>query len=357
VSVTSRLYAAVARGRRRWYARHPEARRRLDRPVVSVGNIAVGGSGKTPTAIHVARLLQSMGERPSVLTRGYARRRPSDGVTVVSDGARLLADLDRAGDEPLMIARQLGTVPVLVSADRALAGRLAERRFGCTVHVLDDGFQHFQLHRDVDLVLVDAADVVRPVTLPAGRLREPLDAARAASAVVVPVADQAEAAAVGEAVGVDTVFRLRRTLDLPRLVQPAGRVVEPAPGTRVLAVAGVARPGRFFAELAAAGWTLAGTLTFGDHHHYTPLDVARIAEAMASGQAVMVLTTEKDALRLLPLRPLPVPLAWVPLQATIEPADAFRAWLGPRIGRTPPAAGGLRVARRRTRPIAGIGCP
>ena len=102
---------------------------------------------------------------------------------MVSDGARVLADLDRAGDEPLMLARALPGVPVLVGADRYLAGVLAERRFGCTVHLLDDGFQHFALERDVDLVIVSPEDVERPVTLPAGRLREPLDAARAADAV------------------------------------------------------------------------------------------------------------------------------------------------------------------------------
>lgn len=331
MSLPSLVYAGVARERRRWYARHSDRRRTLGRPVISVGNIAVGGSGKTPAVAHIARLLQGAGQRPAILTRGYSRALPSDGVTVVSDGHRLLADLDRAGDEPLMLARQLPTVPVLVSSDRYLAGRLAERHFGCTVHVLDDGFQHFQLERDLDLVLLSPEDVERPVTLPSGRLREPLDVVRRASAIVVSDADAAQAAAIGQAVGVSTAFRLRRALDRPRLVEPAGRIVSPAAGTRVLVVAGLARPEGFFAAVAREGWTVADQLPFPDHHRYTRADLDRIVTITRAARAVMVLTTEKDLVRMLPLRPLPVPVAWVPLLVSIEPAEEFGAWLGARL--------------------------
>jgi tetraacyldisaccharide 4'-kinase len=337
MSLPSLVYAGVARQRRRWYARHPDRRRTLGRPVISVGNIAVGGSGKTPAVAYIARLLQGAGHRPAILTRGYARARPSDGVTVVSDGHRLLADLDRAGDEPLMLARQLPTVPVLVSGDRYLAGRLAERHFGCTVHVLDDGFQHFQLERDLDLVLLSPEDVERPVPLPSGRLREPIDVVGGASAIIVSDTDAAQAAAVGQAVGVSPVFRLRRALDRPRLVEPAGRVVSPAAGTRVLVVAGLARPEGFFAAVAGEGWTVADQLAFPDHHRYGRADLDRIVAAMRASRAVMVLTTEKDLVRLLPLRPLPVPVAWVPLLASIEPAEEFGAWL---VGRLRAQGGG-----------------
>jgi tetraacyldisaccharide 4'-kinase len=338
MSIASFLYAAVARERREWYAGRPGWRRRLLRPVISIGNVAVGGSGKTPTVSLVARLLAEAGERPAILTRGYARAEPSAGVTVVSDGVRMMADLDRAGDEPLMLARQLPAVPVLVSADRYLAGLLAERRFGCTVHVLDDGFQHFQLERAIDLVLVSPEDVERPLTLPAGRLREPLDVVRRASAVIVASADPAQAAAIGATLGAANVFRLRRYLERPRLVEPAGRIVSPAAGTRVLALAGLARPDRFFADLAGEGWTVAGELAFGDHHRYAPPDLARIVAEMRAVRAVMVVTTEKDLVRLLPLRPLPVPVAWAPMQVSIEPAAEFNEWLAGRLkadGRRP----------------------
>jgi len=203
VAIASQLYSALARLRRTNVETTPGASRRLNRPVVSIGNLVVGGSGKTPLAALVARLLAEAGERPAVLSRGYARTDPDDGVTIVSDGQRLRADLARAGDEPLLLARSLPGVAVLVCADRYLAGCLAEQHLGATVHVLDDGFQHMQLERDVNLLIVDRADVERPRLLPSGRLREPLSAARAADAVLVTGAEGDQVAEVArlEALG------------------------------------------------------------------------------------------------------------------------------------------------------------
>ena len=127
------IYGAAAAWRRRWYARDPSRRRALERPVVSVGNLRVGGSGKTPVVEHLARLLLAGGERPAILTRGYARPRPRSGVTVVSDPSGVLATYADAGDEPFMLARALPGVPVLVGADRGASGRYAEARFDTTV--------------------------------------------------------------------------------------------------------------------------------------------------------------------------------------------------------------------------------
>src|SRR5262249_36475033 len=143
--------------------------RRLSRPVISVGNLRVGGTGKTPVAAVVAQALLAAGERPAILTRGYARRAPADGVTVVSDGRTILTGVDAAGDEPLMLARALPDAMVLVGANRYLSGRLAEERLGATVHVLDDGFQHLELARDVDLLVVSEDDL-NDQPLPFGRL-------------------------------------------------------------------------------------------------------------------------------------------------------------------------------------------
>jgi len=214
VSIASQFYSGLARIRRSAVASTPGAVRRLDRPVVSIGNLVVGGSGKTPLTALVARLLADAGERPAVLSRGYARVAADDGVTVVSDGLRLRADLARAGDEPLLLARSLPGVAVLVCADRFLAGRLAERHLGATVHVLDDGFQHMQLARDVNLLIVDRADVDRPRLLPSGRLREPLSAARAADGVLVTGAEDDEAAQrIAERLGVAEWFTLHRDVE------------------------------------------------------------------------------------------------------------------------------------------------
>ncbi len=321
------MYAAVARRRRRFFANHPERRRRLRQPVISVGNLAVGGRGKTPLVAWIAARLLAAGERPSILSRGYARRRPEDGVVVVRDPSGIRADVDRAGDEPLMLARQLAGVAVLVGGDRYLSGRLAEHHFGCTVHLLDDGFQHFALHRDVDLVMVSAADVRDPRTLPSGRLREPLAAMREADAIVE--VDEADVHPLAPGC---PIWRARRRLESPRLVEPYGAPAAPGAGA-VLAVAGIARPARFADDLRRAGWPVARALTFRDHHHYSARDVARIFDAARAAGAGLVVTTEKDLVRLLPFRPFPVPVAWAPLVVGIEPAGPFDTWLSGALAR------------------------
>jgi tetraacyldisaccharide 4'-kinase len=316
----SDLYAAAARRRRERYARRPDLRRRLHRPVISVGNLAVGGRGKTPTVAFLARLLAQAGERPSILTRGYARTEPDEGVVVVSAPDGLRADLARAGDEPLMLARQLPGVPVLVSSDRYLAGRLAEHHFGVTVHLLDDGFQHLQLDRDIDLVIVSSADLDPEArSLPSGRLREQPDALVAADAVLAVDRDV-------ELPGLDVpVFTQRRAIGDPILAGPAADAgPREAP---VLAVAGIADPERFMDDLGAAGWIIGGALAFRDHQPYSRRDVDRIWSEAARARAGTVVTTEKDFVRLLPFRPFPVPVAYVPLTMEIEPAPEFRRWI------------------------------
>lgn len=324
----SALYARGAAWRRRWYAR-PGARRRLSRPVVSVGALAAGGSGKTPVAALVAELLRDAGERPAVLSRGYGRRVRNHGVVVVRDPDRVRAGVDTAGDESRMLAERLDGVSVLVSRDRYRAGRVAETRLGATVHVLDDGFQHLPLARDLDLVLVRAEDLDQP-TFPAGRLRERPATARLADALVVDAADADAAGAVAGRLGARTWFRLRRSLGAPRPLACAAGGIAPAAGP-VLAVAGIAAPERFRDALAAAGFEVAGMLAFADHHPFTPADVRRIAAQAAAHGAGLVLTTEKDAVRLAPLAPLDFAAAAAPLRVAVEPADRFRAWLLERI--------------------------
>jgi tetraacyldisaccharide 4'-kinase len=289
------------------------------RPVVSVGNLTTGGRGKTPTVAWLARMLVEAGERPAILSRGYARRNPDEGVTVVSDGVHLLADLARSGDEPLLLARDVPGAAVFVCDDRALAGTVAERAFGATVHLLDDGFQHVQLARDVDLVVVGASDFLdRP--MPFGRLREPVQALEAADAVIMDGAGADDATCEGRT----PTFLLRRSLGRPVPLEPD----RPWPGDAhpVVAVAGIAEPGRFPRALEAAGWTVARTLTFADHHAYTRGDLERIVRIASKVGAVGIVTTAKDAMRLLPLRPLSMPVAYVPLDVSIEPVSTFRPW-------------------------------
>ncbi len=323
------LYARVAAWRRHRYAQPGQARR-LARPVISVGNVASGGRGKTPIVARLARLLVEAGERPAILSRGYRRTDPVDGVTVVSDGVRALADLARAGDEPLMLARGIPGAGVFVCPDRFLAGTLAERRFGATVHLLDDGFQHVALARDVDLAVVAAADE-RDRPLPRGGLREAFGAIRHADALIVTGETPAEAAALAARWGVAHAFTAVPRPAVPRAVDPWGGAVRLPRDRPVVAVAGIARPDGFFADLEAAGWRLVDRVAFRDHHAFTAADIAGLARRVREHGAAAVLTTEKDAVRLLPLRPLPFAAAFVPLTVTIEPEDVFTRWLLARL--------------------------
>ena len=322
------VYGRLAQLRRSWYDARPHARARLTRPVISVGNLVVGGSGKTPIVAALARLLVARGERPAVLTRGYARRRHTDGVLVVSDRTGLRAGVEASGDEPQMLARALPGVPVLVSPDRYLAGRLAERQFDATVMLLDDAFQHVKLARTVDLLVVAPADLDDRV-LPSGRLREPLDAARAADAVLV-YGTLDDAHRVQAALGVGAAFAVSRRYGAIRTI----RGPEPNGGRRALALAGIGRPDRFFRAVGENGFEVAGELAFRDHHWFTAGDVDRAIDRARSVAADVIVTTEKDAVRLeRVLQPgdAGVPWAVLPMDVAIEPADEFAAWLQGRL--------------------------
>jgi tetraacyldisaccharide 4'-kinase len=330
IQTLSAAYSAAAAWRRAWYARDPSRRRRLACQVVSVGTLRVGGSGKTPMVEYIARLLVERGERPAVLTRGYGRRRHRDGVTIVSDGVNICADLDEAGDEPLMLARALPDVSVLVGDDRYLCGLLAERRLGATVHLLDDGFQHLELERDVDLLLV-AEDDLQDRPLPAGRLREGLAAGAAADAALITAGYDTAAERIGRAFHISPVFRVTRAIGAPRLVAGTRDTVVVPAGSRVFVVTGIARPDRFTGDILSVGWDISGAIEFRDHRRFTARDVRRIAaEAKATG-SMIVLTTEKDAVRLGACDLGELPIASVPLVVGVEPADAFRDWLVERL--------------------------
>jgi len=320
----------------------PEKRRRVsfsskktpDVFSVSVGNIAFGGRGKTPTVACVSRTLQAMGERVAILSRGYGRRVVADGVTVVSDGSEILADLDHAGDEPLMLARELPGISVLVCDQRAVAAALAQHVLGATAVVLDDGFQHREMHRDVDLVLVAPGDLTGR-RVPLGRLREsPSALARADAVVVDGDAPKKTSGVFFDEKDTRRLFRLHRHTHAP-----AGL----AAGARVFVLAGIAGPARVARAAEDAGYVVAGQWAPGDHHRYTRADVARLARDVraltdaadaAGAPAIAVLTTAKDAERLRPFRPLPFDLHVLGHSVTIEADDdgpAFETWLSERV--------------------------
>lgn len=304
-----RLYGQIARARRDWYERRAGAQRHLARPVISVGNLSVGGTGKTPLVAALAAWLVAEGERPAILSRGYARRDRTPEPTVVSDGRRILADVFAAGDEPLMLARAVPQARVIVGADRVASGRHAEAALDATVHLLDDGFQHVQLARDLDIVVTTAGELGTDHVLPKGRLREPIDTLSRAAVLVVVGADDPAAAAEAARFGVPLGVAATRRLGAPVAVSGG----TPPPGARVVALAGIGAPSQFVTALAAQGWQVMATRPFADHHWYSAADLAGVARLVDAHAAWGVLTTDKDAVRLEPLGPLPCAVARVPM--------------------------------------------
>ena len=292
------LFGAAVRTRNEFYDRGMVTVRRLAGPVVSIGNLTVGGSGKTPFLILLGELLKQRGIAFDVLSRGY--RRQTQGVAIVdpSGSAR------EFGDEPLLIARKLG-VPVVVGEDRHSAGEMAEATFGPQLHLLDDGFQHRRLARDFDIVLVTATDA-QDSLLPAGRLREPISSLSRADAVVLTN----DASAAGLRLRNQLLWRVRRDIV--------------APGTKEACIAfcGIARPENFFAQLRAAQVVLAGTRSFRDHHPYTQADVRELLELRRQHGAPAFVTTEKDAVNLGAHLQGLQPLHVVPVLMQLENAEA-----------------------------------
>ncbi len=292
------IYAGLSAFRNTLYDRDVLSPRRLQRPVISVGNLSAGGAGKTPFVIALGQLLLDRGIKFNVLSRGY--RRKTRGVLVVEPNGSA-ADF---GDEPLLIARRLG-VPVIVGESRFEAGRLAEQKFQQQCHILDDGFQHRSLARDFDLVLMTAEDFADRL-LPSGRLREPLSSLERADAIVLPQNVKADHPVLKQKL----VWRVERNIHIPE------------PLTAPIAFCGIARPEQFFAQVRAAGTTPAAELSFGDHHAYDANDVRRLIAMRNKVGADGFLTTEKDALNLGALQDHLVPLTVAVLKLTFErPAD------------------------------------
>lgn len=293
------LYGAIMKARNDLYDRGALKIRQLQGPVVSIGNLNVGGSGKTPFLIALGDLLKERGVAFDVLSRGYGRA--TKGVALV-DPEGSPWDF---GDEPLLIARKL-RVPVIVGEDRYAAGQVAEQKFGLQLHLLDDGFQHRRLARDFDIVLIAPSDV-EDSSLPTGRLREPLSSLSRADAVVLTNDASREELPITQ----QFVWRVSRGVVVPaELKNPC------------FAFCGIARPENLFAQLRAAGVTLAGTRSFRDHHSYSDSDVRQLLALRAQHGAAAFVTTEKDAVNLQSRVAALAPLHVIPVHMELDNADA-----------------------------------
>jgi tetraacyldisaccharide 4'-kinase len=273
--------------------------------VISVGNLTVGGTGKTPIVILLTEWLQAKRRRVAVLSRGY-KRIGAERYLLVSNGSRLLVGPSEAGDEPFLVAQRCPQAIVAVGVDRAALGRWVLEQFPVDCMILDDGFQHRALQRDVDLVLLDATDATGlDAMFPAGRLREPLRSLERATAVVITRADSKEGV---EAVRhrlqgirvpfedcIEVIFTPQTLLSVPG---DDKRPLEWCRGKKVWLVSGIGNSDSFRGLAASLGPDMRGETVFRDHHHYRADEVREIRTKAQAAAVDIVLTTEKDAAKL-----------------------------------------------------------
>ncbi|MHC1699099.1 MAG: tetraacyldisaccharide 4'-kinase [Geobacteraceae bacterium] len=296
-------YSVVLRIRSFFYCRGILQSFCLGVPVISVGNLSVGGTGKTPMTVLLARMLIARGRRVVVLSRGYGGA-GGNAVRIVSDGSRILLPVTEAGDEPVLLARSVPGLIVITCSDRYRGGLEALKRFQPDIFLLDDGFQHLRLQRNLNILLLDA---LRPFgngwTLPAGLLREPLSAVRRADLIVYTRADGVSACpAIGNIPVCRSSHRLAGVVSLRGGERTSFSVFA---GKKGVACAGIADPAAFFAALTREGLDLAATLAFQDHCFYDRTERAEMCRVMKETGADFLITTEKDAVKLAALPDVP----------------------------------------------------
>lgn len=293
----SALYGAVTRARLALYQRKVFSTNKLDAFVVSVGNITAGGTGKTPLVEWLVRFLAAEGRKVCILTRGYRRRHP-DRRVLVANNERILTTVDEAGDEAFQLATNLkGIAAVVCDADRSAAGKWAIDALGVDAFVLDDGFQHLRLHRDLDVVTIDATNPWGGERLlPLGRLREPLASLSRADCIVLTRTEQVDR--LEEIQG-----RLREFVDCPQYLSrmsPAG--LSPVFGgafeNPVFAFCGIGNPSAFLTQLRQAGYDVVKNRVFADHHDYNQEEIDRLTREASEARARSLITTAKDAVKL-----------------------------------------------------------
>ncbi len=331
----SPAYSALMKARAWAYRRGYLATRRLSCPVISIGNLSLGGTGKTPHVLAVANWLKSRGISPAVVSRGYGGR-AGRGPLVASDDTSVLVSPRDAGDEPVMMAEALSGIPVVVGSDRYAGGKLAVERFGAQVVVLDDGFQHMALFRDVDLVLLPAINFFGTRwVFPGGDLREPVSALSRATAILLTRADALSFA--DQEIGrreLQTMVPGRPVflseMRATRFLSMEGEVETPdaLAGEPLFAVCALAGPEFFFAILENLKADLKGRVAFHDHHQYKRDDLSKLMAQAGKNGAKALVTTHKDRVKIEPIwrelaangeKPLPI---WV-LEIEARPEEGL----------------------------------
>ena len=302
------LYGAIAETRLALYRRGLLNISKLDAPVISVGNITTGGTGKTPLVEHIARVFAAEGRTVCILTRGYGRENPKARV-LVSDGRRILASENESGDEPRLLAENLAGIAAVISdRDRFVAGRWALSELGCDALILDDAFQHLRLARDLDVVTIDAMEPWGGgLLLPGGRLREPRSGLSRADCIVITRADQARDlnSLKREIDGLSNhrpLFTSRmRVRGLRRFGTGAAEEETPCKpdmATPVAPFCAIGNPRSFIRQVEEEGYEIGGVSIFPDHHRYNQRDLNRIVDKARRAGATSLITTAKDAVKL-----------------------------------------------------------
>ena len=301
--IASRLYAAGVRWRLRRYRSGRFKTHQLNAPVISVGNLTVGGTGKTPCTAFIANFLKDDGLQVAILSRGYKRK--SKGLVEVSDGQTILCDAQQAGDEPYLLANLCPGVRVVVNANRYEAGKWLESKTKIDVFILDDGYQHLRLHRDLNLLLLDGENPVgNGRVLPTGILREPLEEIRRAEVIIgtrmtTAVRDDLRILLYLFGPSKPPLFFAHHEITGFKLLNAAAPL-KTFKQAKVAAFSGIARPDRFFADLPQKKLQLVSQQSFPDHHQYSPEEFQTFLQQARDQQAAAIITTEKDAANLPP---------------------------------------------------------
>lgn len=333
------LYGRLAHWRVEAYRRGWRRSMSLPVPVISVGNLTVGGTGKTPLVAAIATMLEASGRRVGIISRGYGRSGGEVRVVSLGDGTGPRLGARQAGDEPRLLAEALPRCIVVVGADRAEAGRVAIAAGGADVIIADDAFQHLRLDRTLNLLAVDATNpFAAGWLLPAGGLREPIAAARRADAVIVTRCDR-----IGETINLEArLSRLKPGLPFfhaitrPLLLRGPGGVtaaVEGLAGQKIAAFSGIARPRFFLQDLERAGARLAAFLPFPDHHWYRDADLEAITRRAREAGAERLVTTHKDLVRLTAAQKEALAVWCLEVGVEFWDERRFRQFLAGRVGR------------------------
>jgi tetraacyldisaccharide 4'-kinase len=317
-------YGWAVRARSLFYTLELLKTKTLPCPVISVGNISVGGTGKTPLVMTLAKALRERGIPVAILSRGYKRTKISE--PVVSDGKSLFLSPEASGDEPFLMAQVCKGVPVLVGKDRFANGRVALERFGTKGLLLDDGYQHLPLHRDLDILLIDShIGFGDHHLLPRGILREPLSHLRRAHLFLLTKVDDLETPRplekqIREIHPGAQVFHSH--YQPVGLVGPHGEeALDLLKGKKVLALSGIANPDSFSSLLKNCEMEIVGEVIFPDHHFYHPKDLSSIT---AKSKGVdWIVTTEKDMLKLRRLGIDDLPIRSLRIEMKIWEEEAF----------------------------------